>query len=772
MHAQDTYFDLTDEQRRLRRVLLEFSQQELAPHAAEMDRKGEWRWDLWRKLGEMGLLGLALPEEYGGAGASALTTAVAMEAVAEGGADAGLLLSWGAHLIICAVPIWKMGTEAQRRKYLPRLATGEWVGALALTEPNAGSDAASLQTTAIRHGDVYVLNGTKMFITNGPIADVMVVLAVTDRERGRNGISAFIVEKGFPGFSVGRALDKLGHRASPTSELVFTDCEVPAENLLGLEGRGFVELGKLTLEWERAVLIAPSIGSLARLLQESARYAQERVQFGQPIANFQAIRHKLADMQVNLEAARLLIYRAAWLKDQDIPAPLEAAEAKLVTGRAIVHGALEAVQIHGGYGYITEFPVEQGLRNAKLAEIGGGTSEVQQLIISHETLRGAPSQGYPLTEEQRATWEAMRRFAEREIAPHAGELDAGASLLADNLRKLAEFGYLGMEFPPEYGGAGLDCVTSTLAGEALASACPATCLSAGASTILCGYPILRFGTQAQRERYLPRLASGEWLGALGLTEPDAGSDVAGIRARAVPSDGGWVLNGTKTFITNGPIADVVVVLAWTDPDRGPKEGMTAFLVEKGTPGFSAGPPLDKLGVRGSPTSELVFQDCWVPNENVLGYVGQGFPLVMQTLERGRIGMAAWSVGIAQACLDEAVKYAQERRAFRRPIADFQAIRFKLAELRTAVDTARLLTLRAAWLKDQGRPFGVEAAIAKLYASRAATLCAHEAVQIHGGYGYIREYPVERLYRDARLAEIGEGTSEIQRNIIAEAVLRG
>jgi len=766
----ETFFELTDEQRHLRQVLLEFSRRELAPHAAEMDRRAEWRWDLWQKLADMGLLALPLPEEYGGIGAGALTTAVAMEAVAEGGADAGLLLSWGAHVVLCAVPIWKAGNGAQRRKYLPRLASGEWVGAFALTEPGAGSDAASLRTTARRRGDVYVLNGTKMFITNGPIADVVVVLAATAPEKGREGISAFIVERGMPGFSVGQVLDKMGHRASPTGELIFADCEVPVENRLGAEGEGFLIIGKLILEWERGVLMAPTLGLLARMLALAAGYAKERVQFGRPIAGFQAIRHKLAEMRVALEASRLLIYRTAWLKDQDVACPLEAAEGKLVAGQAAVQAALEAVQIHGGYGYLTEYPVERALRDAKLAEIGAGTNEIQRLIIAHETLRGTPSQGYPLTELQHEVWAEARRFMAGHIAPHAGDMDAGRPLLRRHVRALGQAGYLGVAFPEEYGGAGLDSVTAILVAEAMAWACPATALSAGASAVLCGYPILRFGSDDQRASLLPPLLDGSWLGALAVTEPGAGSDVAGIRTRAVRREGGWVLNGSKTLITNGPEADLVIVLAWTDPDAGPSRGMSAFIVRRGTPGFEAGPPLEKLGVRGSPTSELFFSDCWVPDACVLGPVGGGFGVVMETLAWGRVNMAAWSTGVAQACLDEAVRHAGERHAFGRPIAGFQAVRFKLADMRTAVDTARLLTLRAAWLKDQGRPFGEAAAIAKLYASRAATQCAHEAVQLFGGHGYIRGQAVERLYRDARLAEIGEGTSEVQLDIISRGVV--
>ena len=259
---------------------------------------------------------------------------------------------------------------------------------------------------------------------------------------------------------------------------------------------------------------------------------------------------------------------------------------------------------------------------------------------------------------------------------------------------------------------------------------------------------------------------------MGLTEPGGGSDIAAMRTRARRASGGWVLNGSKMFITNGPVADVVYVLAVTDPDRGPKEGITGFLVERGTPGFRSGPPLKKLGCRGSPTSELIFEDCFVPDSAVLGEVGRGFLDVLTVLERARVGFGAWCLGVAQACLDEAVKYARQREAFGRPIAEFQAIRWKLADMRTAVDAARLLLLRAAWLMDQGKPARLAASTAKLAASEAATLCAHHALQIHGGYGYIQEFPIERLYRDARLAEIGEGTSEIQRHIIAEALLKG
>lgn len=375
-------FSFTPEQKAFYEEVLKFSQKELAPLAEEADWKGEFCWPAWRKIGAFGLLGLTFPEKYGGGGADVVTACLAGEAVARGGAEGGLCLSWGAHTYLCGDTILVHGHEEQREKYLPKLASGEWVGAFGLTEPGAGSDAAAIRTWAVRRGDYYYLNGTKMFITNGPIADVLVIIAVTEKEKKSSGISAFIVEKNFPGFSVGRELKKMGVKASTTGELIFEDCPVPVANLLGKEGDGFlIALG--TVEWDRSTLMAPFLGGLEYALEACVKYARERKQFGRPIASFQAIQHKLADMKVIIEAARLLLFRVAWLKDQGkFMNPVEAAEAKLFVGEFGMKAASEAVQIHGGYGLMHEYPVERIFRDAKLAAIGGGTSEIMRLIIA------------------------------------------------------------------------------------------------------------------------------------------------------------------------------------------------------------------------------------------------------------------------------------------------------------------------------------------------------------------------------------------------------
>jgi butyryl-CoA dehydrogenase len=376
-------FSFTEEQLLFKEQVLKFARKEIVPRCQEHDLKGEFDYQSFRKLGEFGILGLHFPEELGGSGADVVTSTLAAEALGEAGVDGGLTLSYGAHTYLCADTIFTHGTEEQRRKYIPKLAGGEWIGCMGLTEPGAGSDVTALSTNALRVGDRYILNGSKMFITNGPIADVAVVYARTSAAGERHeGISAFVVEKGTPGFSAGNKLNKMGVRSSYTSALFFEDCALPAENLLGQEGMGFL-MAMQTVEWDRSTLMAPFIGGLSYILGKSCRYSRERVQFGRPIAEFQAVKHKIADIRIFLEAARALVYRIAWCKDQGRPLNhLEAAVAKLFLGDWSLVPTNNAVIIHGGYGYCHEYDVERIFRDSRLAPIGGGTSEVQKMIIS------------------------------------------------------------------------------------------------------------------------------------------------------------------------------------------------------------------------------------------------------------------------------------------------------------------------------------------------------------------------------------------------------
>ncbi|HEX8649405.1 MAG TPA: acyl-CoA dehydrogenase [Pyrinomonadaceae bacterium] len=378
---------------------------------------------------------------------------------------------------------------------------------------------------------------------------------------------------------------------------------------------------------------------------------------------------------------------------------------------------------------------------------------------------------FELSEEQRMVQQSVREFVAGEVAPRAHEYDEQARFPHEQLRGLAELGLLGMIIPEEWGGAGFDSVAYALALEEIARADASVCVIVGVTNSVCCYPILSFGTEEQKRKYLVPLARGETLGAFCLSEPQAGSDATNLRTRAIRDGDAYVINGTKSWVTSGGVAQTYIVMAVTDREAG-KNGVTAFIVEGDTPGLSVSGIEHKMGQRASQTAEMSFADVRVPAENVLGGEGNGLRVAFNSLDNGRIGIGALSTGIAQGALDEALKYAKERQAFGQAIAEFQAIQFKLANMATETDAARLLTLRAAALKDAGhKQAGFYAAMAKLYASETANRVCADAVQIHGGNGYSRDYPVERMYRDARVTTIYEGTSEIQRIVISREILK-
>ncbi len=373
------------------------------------------------------------------------------------------------------------------------------------------------------------------------------------------------------------------------------------------------------------------------------------------------------------------------------------------------------------------------------------------------------------TEEQELLRRTVREFAETEIGPHVMEWDEAQQFPMELLSKLASLGLTGITYPEEFGGAGMSTVEYCICIEELARVCPAIALSVAAHNGLCTAHISMFGNDGQKQQYLPRLVRGEVLGAWGLTEAGAGSDAAGMRTTAVRQGNCWVLNGSKAFITHGRVGGVMVVIAITDRAKGHR-GISAFIVEHGTPGMSAGKKENKLGMRASDTSEVVFENCRIPVAHLLGEEGQGFINTLQVLDSGRIGIAALSVGLAQGAYEAARSYAKERRQFGQPIASFQAIQWKLADNATRIEAARWLTYRAAYLKDRGARTTKESSIAKLFASEIAVKAADDGVQIHGGYGFVKDYPAEKYFRDVKLLTIGEGTSEIQRLVIARQLL--
>lgn len=381
-------FLCSEEQEAFIKVVEKFARKEVAPGAEERDETGKWDDVLWKKIGAMGLCGLPISEEYGGGGADAVTSFLAYEAFMREGLDAGVYLSLGAHIFICSIPILLHGSEEQKQKYLPKLASGEWIGALALTEPNVGSDAAGIETTARLEGDHYIINGSKMFITNGSNADVFLVMASTDRSKRGNGVTAFLVDKGTPGLEVSRKLNKMGHRSSPTAELAFVDMKVPVSSVIGKVGEGFHATTD-ALVWERGVfLAAESVGIMGAVLKLSLEYAKTRKQFGRPLAEQQMIREKLAEMKYLYDAAYLLSLKACWMKDCGKDGKYEAGIAKAFYAEALAKVTDHGVQIHGGYGYMREYHVERLYRDQKLMAIGGGTTEIQKLIISSNLIRG------------------------------------------------------------------------------------------------------------------------------------------------------------------------------------------------------------------------------------------------------------------------------------------------------------------------------------------------------------------------------------------------
>lgn len=375
-----------------------------------------------------------------------------------------------------------------------------------------------------------------------------------------------------------------------------------------------------------------------------------------------------------------------------------------------------------------------------------------------------------LNEEQQLIRETVREFALKKVEPIARQIDVDSKFPDETVKKMADLNLMGIPFPQEYGGAGADELSYIIAVEELARVCGSTAITLAAHTSLGSFPIYAFGTNEQRKKYLTPLASGEYLGGMGLTEPEAGSDSGATRTTARRAKGGYILNGTKSFITNASVGKSFVVIAKTDQNASLSHGLSTFIIERGFKGFTNGKKEDKLGLRGSDTGELIFEDCFVPAENLLGEEGSGFKYIMKTLDGGRISIGALALGIAQGALDKCLTYVKERQQFGKPIGSFQAIQMMISDMATEIEASRHLIYNAAHLLEAGKPFSKESAMAKLFASETAMRATKNAIQVFGGYGYMEDYQVERYYRDAKLCEIGEGTSEIQRIVIARQLI--
>jgi alkylation response protein AidB-like acyl-CoA dehydrogenase len=764
---------LTDEQKQVVAAIRQFVEKEVRPAASALEHADRFPDELVALMKDLGLFGALIPEEFGGLGLTWATYAPIIEEISRGWASLALLLE---NHVTAALIVAGHGTDEQKRRLLPRLAAGDPIAGLCLFEPNAGEDLEAIQTTARREGNRYVISGTKTLVTNGRRGACFLLLARTGQ--AGEGTSCFIVERDGPGLRVADPIQMLGHRGTDTVLLSFEDFSISADNLVGgVEGRGLAQVNA-ALDAGLIQTAARAVGLSRAAFDDAIRYSQLRHTFGQPIAQHQAIQIKLADMGTALTASRLLTSRAAEKKDSGEPCDLEAGIAGLFASESAQEIAMESMRIHGGYGYIKEYPVERYYRDAPFLRIADGGSEARRLAIARQLLeryggrRGALRSFDGEPPERGKLLHTIRTFVERDIIPAAAKCDLSDDYPMEIVERLKELGLFGAVIPKEYGGLGLDSTTYAMIVEEICRGWMSVSGVLNTHLIMASI-VFRFGTEEQKRRFLPAMARGDKRGGLALTEASAGSDVQAISTVARREGDHYVVNGSKMFITNARHGNTFALLAKTDPNAAPPhKGMSCFIVEKGAPGFIVGRDLDKLGYRGLDTCEIHFEDFSVPKENLVGgKEGEGFKQVMAGLEVGRINIAARGVGVAQAAFEAALDYLRERPAAGRPMVHDPAILLKLAGIATTLEAARALTCWAAEKKDSGERCDLEAGMAKLFASEASYTVSLEAMSILGGDGYTTGCIVERCYRDAPLLIIGEGTNEIQRLLIARQLLK-
>jgi alkylation response protein AidB-like acyl-CoA dehydrogenase len=769
----------TDEHDELRSAVRTFVESELAPHALDWERDEDFPNWVFKRMGDLGLLGLRYPTEVGGQGGDWGHAIVLAEEMARSG-SAGVGMAVAVQSEMATPPIERFGSPEQKDRYLGPAIRGEKIACLAITEPDAGSDVAAIQTSAWRDGEDWVINGRKIFITNGRRADFCVLVARTNKPAGYEGFSLFLVDTELPGFHVSRTLDKLGTRSSDTAELVLDDVRVPAAALLGEEDKGFFQI-MWELQGERVVGSAGSLAGAWLAFDKAREYALERRAFGRPIGSFQVWRHRFAEVATELTAAQQLLYDVALAWERGEYPVRDVSMLKLYAG-LVVNRAMNAfVQVHGGTGYAAGSWVERAWRDARLLRIGAGTDEVMREVISRtEPVRavgGSKPSGHLsripryglFTEEHDALRDVVRTWVDRRIRPNADAWERDGDFpLRKILAEAGSLGLLGAKYEEAYGGSGPDMVADAVITEELAG-----CGSGGVAAALGAHKDLatlyvhRFGSEEQRRRWLIPSVAGELLGALAVTEPEAGSDVASLRTTASRDGDAWVLNGTKTFVTGGPVADYVVVAARTDPNAEGHDGISLLVVERGVTGFESR-RIDTVGWRTSHTGELSFDGCRIPADHLLGRAGRGFQQVMENFQWERLVMALAAVAGAERTLEMGERYAGERTVFGRPVASLQVWRHRFADLHTEIAAARSLAYHALRSMVAAQDATREVSMAKWFAGELGWRVADETVQVHGGYGFMTEFPAERAWRDARLGPIGGGTTEIMKELIGRS----
>jgi len=736
----------------------DFVEDEVRPVASDLEHGDTYPYALVARMRELGLFGALIPATYGGLGLDVSTYAAVIEELCRGFMSlAGVINS---HTMLALI-VLHHGTEAQRERFLPRFASGAARGGLCLTEPHAGSDVQAIRTVARRDGDHYVVNGTKMFITNGREGNAFALLALTDpgATPRHRGMSCFVIEKGHPGFRVMQSIRKLGYKGVDTVELVFEDFVVPAQNLVGgTEGRGFKHVMS-GLETGRINIAARAVGVAQGALEEALLRLRTRApRPGDPPPLV------VADMATRVAGARLVTRWAAAMKDRSERCDLEAGMAKLYASESAQQVATDGLRVHAAEGQLASFTAERHYRDTPLMIIGEGTNEIQRTLIARQLLerQGEVASGDVPHADTRQLVLGVRQFVDRTLAPQAMEHEATHRFPNELVAALADLGVLGTLVPQDDGGLGLDLATHAMILEELARGF-ATAAALASAHLSAALVVARFGTPAQRSRVLGAATRGDSLLA-GMWDD-------GIEAQRTPD--GYRLRGHAALVENATRAGLFVARVAVDGTRA-----ACVMIPRERPGLTVGAPLETLGVRGLGIASVQLDGVVVSDTDVLGPLSaldanthhEAAIAIARGL--GRLAAAAMAVGIAQAALTAALRYSQERTTFGKPICEHQAVQLKLADMATAITVARLLTQRAATEAERSSVEDATASIAmaKLAATESALGVTLESMRIHGGYGSSAEFPVERYYRDAARLVLTPTTSEEERAILARRLV--
>lgn len=772
----------TEEHELFRQSLRTFLEKEAKPHIDKWEKQQRIPRDIWKKMGDMGFLGLGYPEEYGGSNLDFFYDVVFNEEIGRINSG-GFTITQQVVQYMSGPYILKYGSPALKEKYLPGIISGEKISCIGITEPGAGSDAANIQTKAIRDGDYYIVNGSKTFITNGVYGDFVVGVVKTAPSRGSAGVSLLVIDLNLEGVSA-RKLKKLGWHASDTAELSFDNVRVPVENLIGVEGRGFYYLMN-GLQLERLCFIPGCVTRMETAIDDALQYMSERQAFGQSINKFQVLRHRIAQLAAEVEALRAFSYHCCKMFDDGIYDVKLCSMAKLISTELQEKVATQCLQFYGGYGFMEEYPQARMYRDVRVGTIGGGSSEIMREIIakmmiddvsyakasvngSAASSSSAGNSRY-FTEEHDMFRQSFRGFLEKEVRPNINQWEKDGELPRAIYRKFGDMGFFSTTLPEAYGGMGLNKWYNVIFDEELARM-----NSGGFGASIGAHPLLALthlnaeGNEFQKQKYLAPGIKGELVGALAITEPFGGSDVKAIRTTAVREGDYFIVNGSKTFITNGVLSDFIITVVKTDPNLGAK-GISLLIIDRHLEGVSA-TKLDKLGWRASDTGEIAFDNVRVPAENLLGVENRGFFYIMQHFVSERLSLAVGGYAAAAYAIELTLQYMSERSAFGQPINQFQVLRHRIAQMSAEIELNRQFCYSIYERYQNGEYPVKEASMAKLLGTQLADRVITQCLQMFGGYGYMEEYPMARMFRDHRLGQIGGGTSEIMCEIIAKMLI--